>query len=125
MTPNPHGRLVEDGLLAAQPRGALGRSSSVRAVASGAEPRVLRRIEQEQDRPRLREVPGDRTRRRVLSWLEMFPCIVIQAEHPRRRHPLAARMVLSRLHSEQERTWVADRLLTIGDCIVKFTLKLG
>ena len=125
VTANSRGRFVEDRLLAAQPGGALGRSPRLRAATGGAEPRVLRRIEQEQDRPRLGQVPGDRAGRGVLPGLEMLARVVIQAEHPRRRCSLAAGMVLPRLHREQERTWVADRLLAIGDRVVQLALKLG
>ena len=44
----------------------------LRAAAGGAKPWVLRRVEQEQDRSRLGQVPGDRARRRVLPGLEML-----------------------------------------------------
>ena len=124
---NPRRGLVQDRFLTAQPVVAARRSVRVPpAVASRAKPLVLGRVEEEQDGPRVSQVMGHRAGRGVLTWLKMFPRVVVKAKHARELgRSSSTGMPGLRLDHEQEGTRVADELLAECHRVVQLTLELG
>ena len=119
MTADLRGRLGEDRLLAAHPAGARPPSRPIAATTDGAEPRVLRRIEQEEQGPRLRQMPCHRARGGIPTRPKVLARVVVEAKHPRQSCRVAAGTSRLRLHGKQEGTGIADRPLSIGDGVVE------
>lgn len=116
--PNPRGGFLKNWFL---PHGS--RTAEFRLIQLCLEPRVLSRIEDEEQHPRLCHVPRHRVRGRILARLKRFARVVIQRHHATQSSRLGMiRMRLLRLHAEKKRPGIADDLIAKRNRVVQIPL---